>query len=352
MLNYRLVLALFCGAVNAAPDANLPSPTVPPAPEDTARVSAFAAKLMGELSVKCAVRPVGDQAAFTSCRAALFGNESVLRASLKSFILWGRPPGGNINAALRDFRATHFGNDVFVGTYAPLWMWDGTYKIDYVARETVWRITAGAGFRNELDYGQFPYPFWHDAKKWTDYEDANTITLWVDPKEMKISQITFYKRADQSAVAQSNRRHVPTFDGNWMWVDANGRQQPSPTLFQGLYDPANPHLSGLDKSYRKLALAMRDAGCDGCHVPDNPDKAKRLVLLQTPLHAASEIERVLKQVRQDRMPLDEIGLEKYLLPPMKARLLADAEAFATVVQSARAWESAHAIMSPAYTRPE
>jgi hypothetical protein len=65
---------------------------------------------------------------------------------------------------------------------------------------------------------------------------------------------------------------------------------------------------------------------------------RRLVLLQTPLHAAAEIERVIKDVKQDRMPLDEMGIEKPLDEGKKQKLLADAEAFAAVVKLAREWE--------------
>lgn len=308
-------------------------------PEDTAKVNALAAKLLGELSANCPVRPVADQAAHKTCREALFSADSVFRSSLKPFILWGRPLGGDINATLKEFRATQFGNDVFTGTYAPMWMWDGKYDVEYVAKDKIYRITAGAGFRNELNFGQYPYPFWHEPKKWTDYEDANTMAIWIDPKIMKVSQLTFYKRVDKPAVAQSSRRHMPTFDGKWMWVDDKGQQQPAPTLFVGLYSENNPHLARLDTSYRKMALTMRDAECDSCHVPNNPDKAKRLVLLQTPLHAASEIERLLKDVRQDRMPLDDSGIEKPLKASLKEKLLADAEAFAAVVKAAREWEA-------------
>ena len=308
-------------------------------PEDTAKVNALATKLLSELAAKCPVKPVADQVAFKSCRDALFSADSVFRSSLKPYILWGRPLGGDINATLKDFRATQFGNDVFTGTYAPMWMWDGKYNVEYVEKDKIYRITAGAGFRNELNFGQYPYPFWHEAKKWTDYEDANTVAIWVDPKIMKISQFTFYKRADKPVVAQSTRRHIPIFDGKWMWVDDKGQQQPAPTLFVGLYSDNNPNLAKLDSSYRKMALTMRDAECDSCHVPNNPDKAKRLVLLQTPLHAASEIERLIKDVKQDRMPLDDSGIEKPLKAALKEKLLADAEAFAAVIKAAREWEA-------------
>ena len=333
-LTSTLFACLVCGLAQAADEkAYVRNPA------DDARANALAATLIGELAAKCPVKPVGDKAAFAACREALFASDSALRANMKSFILWGRPPGGDINATLKDFRATQFGNDIYTGTYAPMWMWDGKYEFAYIDKDRSYRITVGAGFRNELDFGQYPYPFWHEAKKWTDYEDANTMAIWIDPKVMKVAQLTFYKRADKPAVAQSTRRHMPTFDGKWMWVDDKGQQQPAPTLFKGLYQDTNPHLAKLDATYRKLALTMRDAECDTCHVPNNPDKAKRLVLLQTPLHAASEIERVLKDVRQDRMPLDDSGIEKALPEKLKKQLLADAEAFAAEVKSAREWEA-------------
>ena len=63
------------------------------------------------------------------------------------------------------------------------------------------------------------------------------------------------------------------------------------------------------------------------------------MLLQTPQHAASEIERVRKDVRQDRMPLEDSGIEKPLPEKLKNRLLADAEAFAVEIRLARAWEA-------------
>lgn len=323
-----------------------------PTPADAVKAKELAAKVIGELAANCPVKPVNDLDALKTCRAALFRDGSAFRSSLKSFILWGRPPGGDMNATLKEFRATQFGNDVFTGVYAPMWMWDGNYEVEYIVRDKVYRIMASAAFRNELDYGQYPYPFWHEAKKWTDYEDANTVAIWVDPRTMKLSQFTFYKRADKPALVALTRRHTPTFDDKWMWVDSKGQQQPAPTLFVGLYSDKNPNLAKLDASYKKFALTMRDAQCDSCHVPNNPDKMKRLVLLQTPLHAASEIERVIKDIKRDRMPLDDTGIEKPLDEKLKARFLDDAEEFAAVVKAAREWEAANpakASMGPATT---
>ena len=69
-------------------------------------------------------------------------------------------------------------------------MWDGKYDVEYVAKDRTYRITTSADFRNELDQGQYPNPFWHAAKKRTDYEDANTMIMWVDPKVMKVAQFS------------------------------------------------------------------------------------------------------------------------------------------------------------------
>jgi hypothetical protein len=320
---------------------SLPVLTHAAATDEAAQAKAVAAGVVAEFAKYCPTKPVGDRAAFEVCRLGLFNNP-VLKNSLKNFVLWGRAPGQNINASLKDFRATQFGHEVFTGGYAPMWMVSDSFEFEYLPQEKTYRALVSAGFRNELDFGSYPYPFWHDAKKWTDYEDANTLILWIDPKIMKVTQLTFVKRADKPVLAQTKRRHVPTFDGKWMWVDDKGLAQPAPTLFQGLYSEKNPNLVKLDETYRKFALTMRDAECLACHVPNNPDHMRRLVLLQTPLHAASEIERVIKDVKHDRMPLDESGLEKPLDDAKKQQLLADAETFAKAVREAREWETKNA----------
>jgi hypothetical protein len=87
-----------------------------------------------------------------------------------------------------------------------------------------------------------------------------------------------------------------------------------------------------------LALAMREGTCNNCHVPNNPEKMSRLVLLQTPAHATAEITRVMAVVRADRMPRDEIGLEKELDAATKASLLKFGAVFESTVNAAYAWE--------------
>ncbi|HEX4859484.1 MAG TPA: hypothetical protein VFV17_10730 [Usitatibacteraceae bacterium] len=332
-------MPLLSFAAAASQAAAAPEKTSAPAAGITTQARSLVTRLVAELASACPVREVTDRDAFYACRKSLFG-ASLFRRSLKDYVLWGRAPGGNIAAERKAFQATQFGPEVFSGVYAPLWMFTGEFELEYDALNESFKAFLPAGFRNELPFGEYPYPFWHEAKKWTDYEAANTLVLWIDPATLKITQLTFMNRPAQPAVARSTRRHMPTFDGKWMWVDQAGKAQPAPTLFVGLYNAANPHLAALDSSYRKFALTLRDAECANCHVPDNPDKMKRLVLLQTPLHAAAEIDRVIKAVRKDKMPLDDFGIEKSLPDAMRARLLGDAEEFAAVVAAARSWETA------------
>ena len=76
-------------------------------------------------------------------------------------------------------------------------------------------------------------------------------------------------------------------------------------------------------------------------MPNNPEGLKRLVLLQTPAHAAGEIERLMRAVREDKMPLDEVGIEQPLEAKLKRALLESGGAFEALVHAAKDWEATH-----------
>jgi len=164
--------------------------------------------------------------------------------------------------------------------------------------------------------------------------------IWVNPKTAKIVIGQFTERDGGSPVV-STQPIWPKFDGHWMWMDKEGRIQPRVTLFDGLFRQDNPYLPRLDFTYRTLALRMRDAQCDKCHVPNNPLPMRRLVLMHTPAHAAGEIARLMKAVREDRMPLDDTGAEEPLEPALKRALLESGRAFEELVKDAKDWEAAH-----------
>ena len=307
-----------------------------PRPEDVQRIERLVATLAQEASLLCPLSDPADQAALDRCRSALF-NDSYFKRSLARIVLWGRSspvPG----TRLKDTTLTQFGGEVLSGLYLPMFMFNGRYRIEYDPGESRYRARLEALFRNNLLPGQYPYPFWHDATKWNDYQRANGLTLWIEPYSTKIVVGQFSRQDDADPRLTTAARTPPVFDGNWMWVDASGELQPKPTLFVGLFRPDNPYLEQLQTTYKDLALAMRKGMCNTCHVPDNPDKMKRLVLLQTPAHAAAEIKRVMAAVRNNRMPLDEIGIEKELDAETKGLLLRFGAAFESTVAAAYAWE--------------
>lgn len=301
------------------------------------RVAAVAAKIAGELATICPVADAADQAAFDACRKAMFGR-SELRKRFSDFTLWGRQ-NKDPTKGIKDTNLTQFAPNVLTGLYLPLFMFDGTYEVEYSDTEKLYRVELGAVFRNRLKPGQFPYPFWHDDEKWTTYQDANALILWFDPgPRIRVAQ--FSPRGTLRAQTEAEHVHQAAFDGRWMWTDERGEVQPKVTLFDGLFKSDNPFLGALDTSYKQLALSLREGQCLGCHVPDNPNKMKRLVLLQTPAHAAAEISRVMHAVRKDRMPLGELtGAEEPLEKERKDALLQRAQSFEAVVEAARAWEA-------------
>ena len=80
-------------------------------------------------------------------------------------------------------------------------------------------------------------------------------------------------------------------------------------MFHGLFSDDNPYLKELEPRYRELADALRQGHCNDCHVPDNPSRTSRLVLLQTPVHAASEIKRLMKAVRDNELAARSNGVD-------------------------------------------
>ncbi|KRR01029.1 hypothetical protein CQ12_27350 [Bradyrhizobium jicamae] len=325
-----LLLTAFLAADAAGIDDDLP--------DLNDQIGQMAAEVALELQQLCPPASPSDQAAFDRCRGSLFG-DSVLRRNLGPRLLWGRR-NQDAGAALSDTNLTQFAPDVIAGLYLPLFMFSGEYSTEYVERERLYLIRLRAGFRNLLPPGQFPYPFWHLEAKWGVYQATNSVLLWVNPKTARIVVGQFTERGSGSPVV-STQPISHKFDGQWMWMDKEGRIQPRVTLFDGLFRQDNPYLPKLDTTYRTLALRMRDAQCDNCHVPNNPMPMRRLVLLHTPAHAAGDIARLMTIVRADKMPLDDAGNEQPLEPALKRALLESGAAFEEQVKAAKDWEAAH-----------
>lgn len=333
------VVALLGGlglAAAAATLSNLQTPQTPDLAGVSPAIQQTARDIAAELATHCPLASAGDTGAYNTCRKGLFG-PSALRSHLPGFLLWGRQ-SKTANATLRQTNLTQFAPDIWTSMYAPLFMFNGRHKVEWVPEEKMFRIELETAFRNRLAPGQFPYPFWHDESKWAMYENANAFMLWINPETGKIRAAQFTDRASTPMLLPVQPIKHAKYEGPWLWTDEKGNTQPAVTLFDGLYRPENPYIKSIDRQYRDLALQMRESQCTSCHVPNNPDKMSRLVLLSTPAHAAGEIDRLIKAVKEDRMPLDEFRLNYALSPENKKWLLESATAFKMTLEAAQAWE--------------
>ncbi len=295
------------------------------------------------LAEACPPAATGDKAAFDSCREKLFGDK-FLHENMRDYVLWG---GGKAGAPVEQLNLTQFDRSIYRGLYLSLFMFTGESWTEVLPEQNRLLVHVVTRFRNTLKPGEYPYPFWHAAEKWGAYQTVNNLAITIDLKDAKILA---FQRTDGGKDAQ-NIAFTPAgppraFNKDeWMWQDENGQLQPKVTLYDGLYHPDNPHLSSLEKTYFDFALEMRNNTCMVCHVPNNPEKMRHLVLLQTPAHAAGEIGRIIRAVKADAMPGKSWAGPKGIKDPKaKEKFLAYAEAFKTQVDAAAAWEVEHSVV--------
>jgi hypothetical protein len=296
-------------------------------------INQAAAAIAARLAETCPRTTPDDHTAFESCQAA-YRFDSPL--PFASSVLWGPD---QVSVPMRKKRLTVVQGWVWQYLYMPNYGFTGRWsvgrdtidKVDYIAVETY--------FRNALPQGDYPYPFWHSDAKWNGDEKVNQFKLYLDAKG-KIFMVG--RSTEGSEEHRGPYAHVtpPAFDGKWQWTDAEGRAQPHATLFSSRYSVGNPYLPVLDETYRTFALGIRDGTCLSCHTPLDKAEVNRLVLMQTPMHAAGSIDGVLREVESGEMPQDDIGLRKEIDPALRETILTTGRAFQAALRHADEWEGA------------
>jgi hypothetical protein len=296
-----------------------------------------AASIAAELVTFCPLAPPSDAEALSQCSTRISAN-TITRETLPNFVLWGRQK--NANLSIKESHLTQFGKDAFTQMYLSLFMFNGKHQIVRSKKNgELYELRFETAFRNRLPPGHFPYPFWHSTEKWDMYEKATELVFYWDASIRRTRAIQFTSLGGLPKIQESSSVKHPTHDGKWMWTDEAGQVQPVVTLFSGHLRRGNPFARDLETSYKTMALQMREGNCLGCHEPSNPDGSKKLVLLQTPMHAASEIDRLISSVHKDRMPMDEYGVERPMQEKPKQALLKAAQNFRDLYRSAQKWDN-------------
>jgi hypothetical protein len=177
--------------------------------------------------------------------------------------------------------------------YLSLFMFTGEYQIENVDNLTLLHLPCR--FRNALDAGAYPYPFWHSQKKWDNYQRATEVTLVLESGKI----IAGYRSDREDPTRPDVARR---WDGLWQWTDVAGEEMPYASLYSYLFAASNPHVERLDAAYRALEAEARPHNCTFCHSPSNPAQMNPLRLLNFPNQALSVRHQIVQQLEQNRMP--------------------------------------------------
>lgn len=271
----------------------------------------------------CPVADPSDNDARNQCAENL-GNLDLLRDAMEETILWGQQrETDHINP--NEHETTSFNSLVWRRTYLSTFMVSGEPTVEQQKGLTI--IHLPVQFRNQLDLGAFPYPFWHSPKKWEAYQQATEVLLVMKEGKIKGVLRSFEKDKTREVVERE-------WDGQWMWASQEGQQEPKVTLYKYLFSESNPHVTTLDATYRKFEAAMRPHSCQVCHSPDNANEMKQLLLLNYPNQALTLRHETVRQIQEDLMP-PPAGIAD---PEEKQRLLDLAKAFAEAGDQALSYE--------------
>jgi len=120
---------------------------------------------------------------------------------------------------------TEFDSEMWSGLYLSLWMFTGKWQIAYDKTENQNVILLQTKFRNRLDRGQYPYPFWHSTAKWNDWQNATALKVHLDPSGERV--FAFFRSKSGERVAGNYPDIAPrAFDGQWRWPGADGVLEP------------------------------------------------------------------------------------------------------------------------------
>jgi hypothetical protein len=264
------------------------SPPVVAAPPRASASAQWAAELARELALACPPADPGDESAREACAAKLAALP-ILRDAMAEPFLWG----GQSKPGAYDLEASHltrFAPYAWRRMYLSTFMFSGEHSVEEVDGRTV--VHLAVSFRNALDPGAYPYPFWHSEKKWRNYQAATLVHLIVEDGRVKAAM----RGAD---VDDARTVLARRWDSVWRWSDG---AEPRNTLFANLFSKDNPHVGALETAYRDLEDGMRPYNCTGCHAPNNPSGMNPLELLVYPNQALAARRAIVEQLEKNTMP--------------------------------------------------
>jgi hypothetical protein len=242
----------------------------------------------------CPLVSPADEDARAVCAAKLT-DFALLRDTMAEPFLWGgQRPGKGYR--LSDSDTTRFNALVFRRMYLSLLMFTGEVRTESAGNFTV--IHLPFQFRNQLDPGSYPYPFWHSKAKWDSWQLSPDLVLVMEDGKLTGA----LRSSDRPDEQQRRERYVErSWSGQWHW-SKDGQDMPYVSLYTYLFSPGNPHVKELDAAYRALESEMRSTSCLVCHSPDNFAKASQLEFFNYPNQALYARHSIVMHLVDNTMP--------------------------------------------------
>jgi hypothetical protein len=247
--------------------------------------SALAEAVGAALESGCA--PTADR---DRCAATLAQDRTLTEAHKDTYLRWGVQSAG-AGYDLAKSNTTLFDPFVWRRLYLSTFAFPGDHSVQALD-DGRFILHVPVVFRNELDAGEYPYPFWHSQPKWESYERTLELLFFFER-----DAITAVLRSETQDVERPHSERV--WDGQWRWEDG---RQPRVALFSFLFSQDNPHIEALDRAYRAFSEKQREAACESCHNPSNPSKINPLEFFNYPNQALTGRHDIVEQLTQNKMP--------------------------------------------------
>jgi hypothetical protein len=285
------------------------------------------------IAAACPITAPDDESARMVCAAKLT-DFKLLRDTLAEPFAWGGQKAGK-GYRLDDSDTTRFNALVFRRMYLSLFMFTGQVTTESSGDFTV--IHLPYQFRNRLDPGSYPYPFWHSKTKWDSWQLSPELIL-----VMQKGKLTGALRSTAGPDEAERRMHYVdrAWSGQWRW-QTDGKEMPYVTLYSFLFSPGNPHVAKLDAAYRALESEMRGSSCLVCHSPDNFAKTGSLEFFNYPNQALYSRHSIVMHLEKNSMPpqKNDFGFPKGLTDEsQRTTLLELAKEFEKIGDEALSYE--------------
>ncbi|MDB4981237.1 MAG: hypothetical protein JWM82_1989 [Myxococcales bacterium] len=303
------------------------SGTAAPPPTDDV---ALATQVTDALLAACPMSARDDEAARHECASRLSENKFLAGVMAEPFLWGGQKTAGDYHFA--NSNMNKFNVLVWRRMYLSLMMFPGERTIEQTP-DGLTVVHVPYAFRNALEMGSYPYPFWHSKKKWDSYEQSTEMLL--------VFQNGKWQGAMRNAALDPTHPHVGhTWSGQWRW-ETGSQEQPYVSLYKYLLSPSNPHTERVDAAYRELSTGLRAQSCFMCHSPDNYAASTSLEFFNYPNQALYARNDIITNLLTNAMPPanNTLGLPAGIASEAdRTELLGLARAFKAAGDDALAYE--------------